>query len=475
MMEDHLALAALIEARQADYTAMSDRIWDLAEPRFREVQSAALQQAYLESCGFAVKTGLAGMETAFSASFGIGGPVVAFLGEYDALPGMSQAADEVSPTPGKTDCCHGCGHNLLGVGALAAAVALKEYMEREHLPGTVRYYGCPAEENAGAKAFLVREGCFDDCDAALSWHPAAMTAVQPSGYLANFRVFFTFRGKAAHAASAPHLGRSALDAVELMNVGVNYLREHIISDARVHYAITDAGGATPNVVPAHAQVLYAIRAPRVEDVESIYQRVCDVARGAALMTGTAVEIRRVAAYADFVANPVVSDALDRALEKLLPIELTDEERACAAAFHATMTEAELAEQQKQLRICLGDRAARRLAEEPFLGQYFPMPAVPLHSYSTDLGNVSWVVPTGQIDAAVWAAGTAAHSWQAAAVGRSAMAHKGMLLAAKALAAAGCEFLRRPEMAQAAQAALAEADGGPQWKTLLPESVEPKPW
>ena len=290
-MEQIHFMTAYLDQHSKDYTEMSDTIWAYAEHRFQEYKSAALQQAYLEQQGFRIRANLAGEETAFIAEYGAGKPVIAFCGEYDALAGLSQQAGVPRREP-LPDQPYGRGHNLLGTGCLAAAAALKARMEAEGLTGTVRYYGCPAEENAGGKAFLVREGYFDDCDIALYWHPFAYNQVVYGSSNANFRVFFTFHGTAAHAASAPHLGRSALDAVELMNVGVNYMREHMIDEARVHYAVTDTGGDAPNVVQRQAQVLYAIRAPELGQVRHLYDRIVKIAQGAALMTETTVEINR---------------------------------------------------------------------------------------------------------------------------------------------------------------------------------------
>ena len=292
-------LSQLIQNRSDEFISISDDIWGFAESRFQEFRSYERQAAYMEQEGFRVKKGIAGEDTAFIAEYGSGKPVIALLGEYDALSGLSQKADEPSHCPlQEGGDGHGCGHNLLGTASLAAAVALKEYMAEKNLPGTIRYYGCPAEENAGGKAFLVRDGAFADCDIAITWHPGWMNQVTPSGSLANFRVFYTFHGKSAHAAGAPHLGRSALDGVEIMDVGVNYMREHMIDEARIHYAIINTGGTAPNVVQSEAQVLYAIRAPKVTQVKELFERVSDCARGAALITGTTVDIRQVAAYSD---------------------------------------------------------------------------------------------------------------------------------------------------------------------------------
>ena len=289
-------LASIIEEKRQEFIEISDKVWDFAESRFQEFKSVALQIEYFEKKGFKINRTIGGGETAFYAEAGEGKPVIGFLGEYDALSGLSQKADVAyhDPiTPGGDG--HGCGHNLLGAGNIAAVVALKEYMEKHNIPGTVRYYGCPAEENAGGKAFMVRDGAFDDCDLALTWHPGSGCVVNGTGSLANFRVFFTFHGKASHAAGAPHLGRSALDAVELMNVGVNYMREHVIDAARIHYA-TDSCGFPPNIVPGKAVNWYCIRAPKMSDVKSILDRIIKCAKGAALMTETELEIQFVIVF-----------------------------------------------------------------------------------------------------------------------------------------------------------------------------------
>src|SRR5699024_4100684 len=245
----------------------------------------------LKAEGFQVERDVGGIETAFIATYGDGSPVIGILGEYDALSGMSQQAGVPTKTPIKEgDNGHGCGHNLLGVGSLGAVLAVKQMIDERQLSGTIRYYGCPAEEGGSGKTYMVRAGLFDDVDIALTWHPGTSNSIMCGQSLANYQVYYKFKGKSSHATISPHLRRSALDAVELMNVGVNYLREHIIPEARVHYAVTHTGGHSPNVVQAEAEVLYLMRAPQVDDVEHIYKRINDIAKGAALMTGTEVDI-----------------------------------------------------------------------------------------------------------------------------------------------------------------------------------------
>ncbi|MCQ2558274.1 MAG: amidohydrolase, partial [Oscillospiraceae bacterium] len=279
------------------FEQISDTIWSYAETRYHESKSAKLLCEALEGNGFCVTRPYAGIDTCFLAEYGSGRPVIGILGEYDALPGLSQVADcpEKKPVEAGGN-GHGCGHHLLGTASLEAVCMLKQLMEQNAIQGTIRYYGCPAEEGGAGKGFMVRAGVFSDVDACITWHPMDVNGVM-NHTLANMRMLFDFYGKSAHAAAAPFEGRSALDAVELTDIGCNYLREHVIPEARIHYAITDAGGPAANVVQAHAQEVYCIRAPRQDQVEEIFGRVCNCARGAALMTDTRAEIQVVSAYA----------------------------------------------------------------------------------------------------------------------------------------------------------------------------------
>ena len=466
-------LAELIEKKKSDFFSISDQIWEFAESRFQEVQSSKVQADYLEKQGFNVTKGLAGEDTALLAEFGSGKPVIALLGEYDALSGLSQEADKTvhSPiVPGKDG--HGCGHNLLGTASLAAAVGLKDYMSEKKLPGTIRYYGCPAEENAGGKAFLVRDGVFNDCDIAITWHPGTINAVTPSGSLANFRVFYTFHGTSAHAAGAPHLGRSALDAVEIMDVGVNYMREHMIDEARIHYAIINTGGTAPNVVQSEAQVLYAIRAPKVTQVMDLFRRVSNCAKGAALITETSVDIRQVAAYSDYIANEVISDRFRTHMDALLPIGYTEEELKYAKSFQEVITEFDKENLKREAKRLAGKKANEFLAT-PLLD--FRIDGTGPSKGSTDVGDVSWVVPTAQFSAVTWAAGTPGHAWQVVAQGKGPVAHKGILFAAKVIAATAYDFLTNPDLIAKAKASWLEDLDGETYPNALPKDAKPEIW
>ena len=469
-------LSAIIEEKRQEFIDLSDQIWEYAESRFQEFRSVALQIEYFEKNGFRINRSIGGGETAFYAECGEGKPVIGFLGEYDALSGLSQKADVAHRdpiTPGADG--HGCGHNLLGAGNVAAVVALKEYMEKHNVPGTVRYYGCPAEENAGGKAFMVRDGAFDDCDLALTWHPGGGSCViNGTGSLANFRVFFTFHGKSSHAAGAPHLGRSALDAVELMNVGVNYMREHMIDQARIHYAVTNSGGTAPNVVQAEAQVLYAIRAPRVQQVKELYERVCKVAQGAALMTETTVEIRQVAAYSDYVGNDVISDRMEENMKAFLPIGYTEEEYAYAKKFQETMSEIEANNLRERKKKLLG-KVDPELLEKPIWDFLPPGSNRPSSKGSTDVGDVSWVVPTAWCHIPTLAIGPAGHSWQTVAQGKSSIAHKGMLMAGKVLASTAMDFFTDPALVEKAKENWLLHLDGETYPNALPADAKPEIW
>ncbi len=467
-------LGELIDAKKDDFIKMNDEIWGFAEPRFQEYKSSALQAAYMEKQGFKVSVGHAGEETALIAEYGSGKPVIAFLGEFDSLPGLSQEADSTSHTPisGCGD-GHGCGHHALGTASLAATVALKEYMAENNIKGTIRYYGCPAEENAGGKAYLVRDGLFNDCDIALTWHPGWMNAVTPSGSLANFRVFYTFTGRSAHAAGAPHLGRSALDALELMNVGVNYMREHMIDEARVHYAVTDTGGTAPNVVQAKSQVLYAMRAPTVVQVKELYERIAKIAKGAAMMTETEVDIKQVAAYSNYRANDIINEKLGVHMKELLPIGYTDEEISYAKGFQEVSSDLDKQALKGAAERIVGKKQAAEVLKSPLFDFLVENPAKP--TGSTDVGDVSWVVPTGQFSAVTCAAGTAGHSWQFTGQGKSSINHKGVLFAANVLARTAFDFLTDDSLIKSAKEAYIEDLAGETYPNPLPADAKPAIW
>ncbi|HPE89971.1 MAG TPA: M20 family metallopeptidase [Spirochaetia bacterium] len=474
-MTDHRdTIFASVERNAGTLAALSDEVWGYAESGFEETRSSRALAARLEAEGFSIERGVAGMSTAFSASYGSGSPVVAILGEYDALPGLSQRAglaEKRELEPGAWG--HGCGHNLLGVGSLAAAVAVKDFIAASGTRGTVRFYGCPGEEFGCGKTFMTRAGAFSDVDLALCWHPMDINAVWQVRTLANLSVYFRFTGKASHAAAAPHLGRSALDAVELTNVGANYLREHVIPEARFHYAITNSGGRAPNVVQPFAEVFYYCRAPRLDQAREVYERVCDVARGAALMTGTSLEIAFSQGLSDYVPNQALGELLQRCMETAGPPRFDDRDRELAARFRSTLTAAELAGAKGQLKATQGDAVLAKIGDDPLdevIGPLFRGDAC--LPGSTDVGDVSQVVPTGQLVYACAAIGTQSHSWQNTAQVGSPIGHKGMLAAGRALALAAAEAMLDPGVVEKAKAELA-ARGAPPYVCPIPDAIGPE--
>src|SRR6202163_4358350 len=371
-----------VDARKDPFEALSDRIWGMPELQYAERRSVAEHTRELERENFRVTRDLASIPTAAMGEWGEGGPVVAFLGEYDALPGLSQEAGVAEPRALEVGGHgHGCGHNLLGSAALLAATAAKDWLAAHKVPGRVRYYGCPAEEGGAAKTFMVRSGAFDDADIAITWHPSSFWEVVVTPSLANTRADFIFTGRTSHAAASPHLGRSALDAVELMNVGVNYMREHMPSDARVHYALLDTGGIAPNVVQAHARVRYSIRARDLPGMHELVERVHKIALGAALMTETKMEMRIISAVSNLLPNTPLEQTLHRIMEDLGPPRFDEADEAFAAKIRSTLSDKDIASVYHSIGMDPTDR--------PLADFIVPLDARrnPLIG-STDVGDVS---------------------------------------------------------------------------------------
>lgn len=455
-----------IEAQRQFLAGINDRIWELAEVGLQEYKSSQLLAAELEKAGFKVERGVAEMPTAFTATWGSGRPKIGFLAEYDALPHLSQKASPVREPLRHDAPGHGCGHNTYGAAVLGAVLALKEEMVRDNLPGTIVFFGCPAEETLIGKVFMARAGLFDDLDCALTWHPGAFNTVSLSSSNAMNSAKFTFYGRSSHAAGDPENGRSALDAVELMNVGVNYLREHIIEEARIHYVITKGGGE-PNVVPAEAQVWYYVRAPRRQDVDAIFARVLKIAEGAALMTETTFKVDLLAACYNMLPNEALSAVLYEAMKKAGPPQWTLAEIEFAKEISKSF-----APGQKEALI-----RATKLPPE-YGEKYLDDTIAPIFDRgeimkgSTDVADVSWVTPTAQINTCCQAIGSPGHSWQFVASSGMSIAHKGLELAAKTLAIAGSELLRNPELIEQARAEFAAATKGQPYQCAIPADVKP---
>lgn len=455
MEEQKRAALSFIEQHKDIFTGVADYVWAHPELSLKEFQCAAYYEKVLEEGGFTVEKGVDGIETAFTGSYGSGHPVIGILGEFDALSGLSQACGATEHQPlVEGGAGHGCGHNMLGAGALTAAFAVKNYLETSGHEGTVIFYGCPGEEGGAAKAFMARDNMWRALDAAFSWHPEDVNEVKTGTNNSTIQVMYTFHGRSAHAAGDPENGRSALDAVELMNTGVQYLREHMKSECRVHYAITDAGGISPNVVQDHATVLYMVRAGKVRNCVELQKRVDKIAEGAALMTETTFERTFIDGTADLVPNFALEKVLyDNFAQVELPT-YTEEELAFAGKVHATCPVNTAPGFAPTL-----DEDIRAYSEEK--SQHGTIPInnylMPLYhstafcAGSTDVGDVSWQTPTAQIHCAGFVSGAPGHSWQNVSCGGSSIGHKALLLAGKVLALSAIDLYEKPELLKEARA------------------------
>jgi aminobenzoyl-glutamate utilization protein B len=450
----HQQILQIVDQHAAHFAGTSKAIWEFAELGYHEEKSSALLQRELQAAGFRVQSPVAEEPTAFVATYGQGVPVVGILGEFDALPGLSQAAaPDRSPVvidaPG-----HGCGHNLLGSGAALAAVALKEYMERNHVPGTLRYYGTPAEEGGDGKVYMIRAGLFRDADVVLHWHPAAENAVANGGMLAIDTARFLFHGTAAHAAVAPDRGRSALDAVMLMGSGIEFLREHIPSNSRIHYIITN-GGAAPNVVPDTAELYLYARNPSSAVLGGVWDRILKIGQGAALMTETTLDVKEVGGDANVVGNDALAKVAQRNLEEVGGFGYTPEEKRFAEELQKSLPEGAARELDSMASV----RPLRR-------------PDPNAAAASTDVGDVSWNVPTIGFSAATFVPGVVAHTWQAAACAGMSIGQKGMTVAAKALAATGADLFSDRQLVSDAKADFRRQMEGRTYQSVIPAGQKP---
>ncbi len=462
-------IAETIESRRDEFVDLSDTIWEYAEVGLQEHKSAEAQADYLRRAGFEVEMGVARMPSAFVASYGSGEPVIAFLGEYDALPHTSQKPVPWQEPLEEDAPGHSCGHNLLGTASLAGAVAVARAVEEKELDGTVRYYGCPAEETLVGKVYMVKDGLLDDVDAALCWHPAPINSVRLASSSAMNSVKFRFLGRSSHAAGAPELGRSALDAVELMNVGVNYLREHVIEEARLHYVITHGGGE-PNVVPPEAEVWYYVRAPERAEVEEIYERVLRIAEGAAHMTETEMETEFLSGCYHKLTNRPIADSIWKHMQEVGPPQFTEEERE----FARQLTE-NLPEGQRERSLKNIEREHNVDLRQHYLHEDLIPPREPegrSGGGSTDVADVSWVTPTAECSTACAVLGAAGHSWQLTATTGMGIGHKGMLTAAEVLGRTGWELLTDEKLLRRAKEAFEEATREEPYQSPIPDGVDP---
>jgi aminobenzoyl-glutamate utilization protein B len=420
-VSDRSAVLASIDAKASAYGDVAMKIWSFAEVGYQETKSSALLQEQLKRAGFDVKSSVAEIPTAFTATWGSGKPVIGIIGEFDALPGLSQAASPDRKAIVQNGPGHGCGHHLFGTASTAAAIAVKEWLAANKRQGTLRFYGTPAEEGGAGKVFMLRAGLFDDVDAVVTMHPGDRNAAVASTNLANVTGKFRFRGLSAHAASAPERGRSALDGVEAMDHMVNMLREHVDSDARIHYVITN-GGQAPNVVPDFAEVYYYARHNDMRVLDGIWERINNAATGAALGTGTTMELEVTAAVWNVLPNSYLTGIMQKNLQQVGGYEYTPAERQFAEGIRKTL-------EGNLLPI---DSANSVLVPDPGVG-----------GASTDLGDVSWRIPTVQLTSATWVPGTPAHSWQAVAAGGTSIGVKGMVVAAKSMSLTAIDLFTDP--------------------------------
>lgn len=425
-----------IDAKSETYSTIALQIWDWAEMGYKEEKSAALLQQTLQEAGFEITTGVAGIPTAFTAEFGNGGPVIGILGEYDALPGLSQqAVPEKTPAGGVAG--HACGHHLFGTASAAAAIAVKDWLVFSGKQGTIRFYGCPAEEGGSGKVYMVRAGLFDDVDVALHWHPGSNNDADAGAALANKSAKFRFHGISAHAAAAPERGRSALDGVEAMNYMVNMMREHIPQETRIHYVITQ-GGKAPNVVPDFAEVYYYARHNNRKVVMEVFDRIVKAAEGAALGTGTTMDYEMIGGTHELLPNIALQQVMHKNLQKVGGVSYTQEEKAFADKISQSLGRGHLKTEE--------------------VGKIEPFSEVGQPMGSTDVGDVSFAVPTAGLGVATWVPGTPAHSWQAVAAGGTSIGVKGMMVAAKTLAATAIDLYKDTQLLKSAKAEFLERRG-----------------
>ncbi|MCX8211303.1 MAG: amidohydrolase [Lewinella sp.] len=437
-----------LDERTPHYAEVAKQIWELAELGYQETKSTVLLQEELRSAGFTIETGVAEIPTAFVASYGSGKPIIGLLAEFDALPGVSQTAAPEKQARAGSNNGHACGHHLFGTASVASAIALKDWLDANEGSGTIRLYGTPAEEGGAGKVYMVRAGLFDDVDAVLNWHPSDHNGATAGSTLSNKSAKFRFYGVASHAAAAPEVGRSALDGVEAMNNMVNMMREHVPETSRIHYVIT-SGGEAPNVVPAYAEVFYYVRHPQMKEVRNIFNRVVKAAEGAALGTGTTMDYEVIHGTYNLLPNATLTRMVHQKLERVGGVTYTAEETAFATTLAETLPDSK----RKPLS------AAQSVV--PFSAPDKPYPA------STDVGDVSWTVPTTALRTATWVPGTSPHSWQAVACGGTSIGTKGMMVAAKTMALAGMELFSTPKLLVDAKAELERRRGaGFRYEALL---------
>jgi len=457
-----------LDKNKERYIRMSDSVWELAELGLVEFESSKLLKDELERHGFKVETGVAEMPTAFVATWGEGRPVIGIMGEYDALPGLSQKKTTTKQPLGLGKPGHGCGHNIHGTSGMAAAITLRKTMERHRIEGTVKFFGCPAEENFSGKVFMVREGCFDDLDAAISHHPGSMNAASLKSSLAVNSVKFHFYGKASHAGGSPDQGRSALDAVELMNVGVNFLREHVIQDARIHYII-EKGGEQPNIVPSFARSWYYVRAPERDLLQFIYDWVVDIAKGAATMTRTELKHEFMEGLYNVIPNKTISELIVNNMREIGIPQYSDKELKFAQKIAKSIPTEMKTEQLRKSKRPGWEKLIDKLIDDEVPD---PWGEGEVSHGSTDVGDVSWQTPTVEFSTATCILGTPGHSWQFVAQSGVGLGHKSLIFAAKVMAATAIDLLTKEELLDKANKERKQRIGAKKYRSPIPPEIKP---
>ncbi len=449
--DDRDEMLRKMDAQADHFGQLSRRIWEFAEVGYKEKQSAELLKTELRSAGFQMQDNVGEIPTAFTATFGSGKPVIGIMGEYDALPGLSQEDTPEKKARIAGDPGHGCGHNLFGVASALAAIAVKNYLVEKKLPGTIRFYGTPAEEGGGGKIYMARAGVFNDCDTVLVWHPSDNNRASLGTSLANITAKFKFYGKASHAAAAPEKGRSALDAVMLMSHAVDLLREHVPQETRIHYIVTN-GGSAPNIVPDFSEVYLYVRYPSMPTLDGIWSRVVKCAEAGALGTETRMEMEFINSVYNLLPNDALTNLLDKNMRRVGGLQYSAAEKAFAEKLRTTLP--------LETALALGSEA-----------QVLPIESG-LGIGSTDVADVSWIVPTAQFTAATWVPGAPAHSWQSTACSGMSIGRKGMMVAAKTLALSAVDLLTDPKQVEAARASFNQRRAGYEYKSRVPASQKP---
>ncbi|MDL2225898.1 amidohydrolase [Eubacteriales bacterium OttesenSCG-928-M02] len=476
MQEDHAFIEQAMEKRQALILDTAQKIWEFAELPYEEYQSAELLCSILGENGFTVEKGVANIPTAFTGTYvsGNGKPVMGFLGEYDALDVLSQKAATPLRAPVADGAPgHGCGHNNLGAGALGAALLVKDYLVENNLPGTVIYFGCAAEEGAGAKQFMARDGLFDAVDFCYTWHPATKNEVDANFSNAIMGANFQFFGTSSHAGGTPWLGRSALDAAELMSVGVNYLREHMIDGARIHYAYVDAGGTAANVVQDHTLIKYEVRSPKVHQMKELFERVVNVARGAALMTDTRMEYEVIMAYSDYIPNDALAHIAYDAMVEIGPPRWDAADYALAKQFLFTYNDTTLNAIKEGIRQTYGADRLADILDKPLDSEIHPydLTKATYAGGSTDVGDVTYACPCLNLRVATACIGNGGHTWQCTAQNNSSISQKGLIAATKMMALSAIRTMGRPDVIAQAKQLVLEQNGG-KYQCPLPDDAMP---